>query len=178
MRHAAIGQLGVLDRSLLERDGRVLAKAMDARFRGSTFPSHSSKDDLKHVVGAIAVLEEHGASVDLDKKDPSLPPETCPDTAAALKERIKACERFVLFATRRSSGGRRVLWELSLSDGYKTPSNVAVFPGAYNASNTEWAEGQYLDVYDRIVYCDLPGSGPAAWMVLNLQGMTATELSR
>ena len=150
---------------------------MGARVRGSTFLSHLSKDDQEHVAGAMAVLEEHGASVYLDKKDPSLPLQTCPETAAALKERIKACERFVLFATRRSSGSRWVPWELGLSDGYKTPSSVAVFPGADNASNTEWAEEEYLEVYDRIVYGDLPGSGRKGWMVLNLQGKTATELS-
>ena len=54
MRYATLGQLGVLGRSLLERDRRVLAKAMSAQVCGSTFLSHSSRDDQEHVAGAMA----------------------------------------------------------------------------------------------------------------------------
>jgi len=151
IRYATLDQLGRRGKSLLESDGRVLAKSMHAPVHGSTFLSHSSKDAPEYVAGAMAVLEEHGASVYLDKKDPSLPPHTCPETAEALKARIKACRRFVLFATGQSSASRWMPWELGLSDGFKTPRHVAVFPGAENAENTGWANEEYLGVYDRIV---------------------------
>ena len=177
IRYATLDQLGRRGRSLLENDRQVLAKAMGATVRGSTFLSHSSKDASEYVAGAMGVLQEHGASVYLDKKDPSLPPHTCPETAKALKQRIKACERFVLFATRQSSGSRWVPWELGLSDGFKTPRNVAVFPGAENATNTQWADEEYLGVYDRIVYGDLDGYQRRVWMVLSFQSNTARELS-
>lgn len=174
---ATLAQLGRRGRLLLESNSRALAKASNAPVRGSTFLSHSSKDGANYIAGAVGVLEDHGASVYLDKKDPSLPPHTNRETAEALKARIQLCERFVLFATQQSSGSRWVPWELGLSDGYKTPRNVAVFPGAENASNTEWANEEYLGAYDRIVYGRLEGYSRDVWMVWNAESNTARELS-
>lgn len=175
---ATLDQLGRRGRRLLESNRRALAKAFNTSVRGSTFLSHSSKDDANYIAGAVGVLEDHGASVYLDKKDPSLPPHTNRETAEALKTRIQLCKRFVLFATQQSSSSRWVPWELGLSDGYKTPRNVAVFPGAENASNTEWANEEYLGAYDRIVHGRLEGYLEEVWMVWNAESNTALELSK
>lgn len=175
---ATLDELGRRGRLLLEGRGQVLAKAFDRPFSGSTFLSHSSKDKADYIAGAAGVLEQHGASVYLDKKDPSLPPYTNRETADALKDRIRLCERFVLFATRQSSESRWVPWELGISDGYKTPRCVAVFPGVENTANTLWPDEEYLGVYDRIVHGSIRGNPAHVWMVLNTAENTAVELSK
>ena len=175
---ATLDQLGRQGRVLLEGRRQVLAKAFDRPIRGSTFLSHSSNDGADYIAGAAGVLEQHGASVYLDKKDPSLPPHTNRETAEALKDRIRLCERFVLFATRQSSKSRWVPWELGISDGYKTPRNVAVFPGVENTGNTTWTSEEYLGAYDRIVHGQLQGYTADVWMVWNAAKNTARELSK
>ena len=54
---------------------------------GSTFLSHSSKDD-DLVIGATRVLENHGARVYVDEVDPVMPPYTTEETANRLKRRM------------------------------------------------------------------------------------------
>ena len=182
-RYATLNELGDKGRALRRSDSRVLAKAMGTLtegftpVRGSTFLSHSSKDASDSALGVMAILKEHGASVYVDKKDPSLPPHTSHETARALKQRVKACDRFVLFATQQSSSSRWVPWELGLADGFKTPGNVAVFPGVENAENTGWTSEEYLGIYDRIVFGDLQGHQGKVWMVLNSETNRAWELS-
>src|ERR1044071_1390591 len=82
-----------------------------SKVAGSTFLSHSSKDD-DLVVGAIKVLENHGASVYIDKVDSEMPPYTTEETAGILKKRISESFRFVLLATSNSQNSRWVPWEL------------------------------------------------------------------
>lgn len=61
-------------------------RASGSALSGTTFLSHSSKDD-DLVVGAIRILEGHGARVYVDKKDPLMPPYTNSETARKLKDR-------------------------------------------------------------------------------------------
>lgn len=145
--------------------------------QGATFLSHSTKDgDL--VTGAIRVLENHGARVYVDKKDPSLPPYTNKDTASTLKNRINQSRRFVLLATVNSKESKWVPWELGLADGYKKIDQIALFPAVEERYQTSWTSWEYLGLYNRIVWGDLQGYDKKVWMVLDEPKNTATELSK
>lgn len=144
---------------------------------GTTFLSHSSQDaDL--TLGAMQVLKNHGATVYVDEIDPSMPPYTSSETAAKLKNRIRVCKKFVLLATPNSNSSKWVPWELGISDGYKSLSNIAIFPSSDDSSNKSWASWEYLGLYDKIVWGDLQGHPEKVWMVLDVRANTATELSR
>ncbi|BBE00311.1 TIR domain-containing protein (plasmid) [Sphingobium amiense] len=94
-----------------------LRKSASSRaLSGATFLSHSSKDD-DLVVGAIRVLEGHGAKVYVDEIDPEMPPYTTEETAGLLKSRIRQTKRFVLLASKNSKDSRWVPWELGVADG-------------------------------------------------------------
>ncbi len=142
----------------------------------STFLSHSSQDD-ELVVGAISVLEGHGAAVYLDKKDPYLPPYTSEETAKILKKRIQQTNRFVLLASEKSKDSRWVPWELGVADGYKGQDRVAVFPAVESRSAISWTSWEYLGLYPRIVWGDLEGYTEKVWMVKDSKVNIATHLS-
>lgn len=151
-------------------------RAQERSPQGATFLSHSSKDD-DLVMGAVLVLENHGASVYLDKIDPELPPYTNKDTAAKLKERIDQTRKFVLLASKNSQESKWVPWELGVADGYKTVRNIALFPAVDQADQTAWTTWEYLGLYDRIVWGKLGGYEKEVWMVLDERINTAVELS-
>lgn len=143
---------------------------------GATFLSHSSKDS-ELLPGVIRLLERHGAVVYVDKKDDKLPPYTNRETAVGLRERIKQSKKFVLLTTKNSKDSRWVPWELGLSDGYKSSSNVAILPSVDRSTETAWTETEYLGVYNRIVYGKLQGHSGQVYMVLDQELNEATELS-
>jgi TIR domain len=153
----------------------ILAKAQKQSVLGSTFLSHSSADE-DIVAGTIQLLEEHGGSVYVDKKDTTLPPYTSEETAATLKERIRESRRFVLIASKNSQRSTWVPWELGVADGVKTLKNIALFPASDSADDTTWASWEYLGLYHRIVFGDLKGFLEPVWMVLDAKKNTATEL--
>ena len=154
----------------------TLRKAAEDRSpQGSTFLSHSSKDD-KLVSGSISVLKGHGATVYIDKKDPALPPYTNKNTALTLKTRIKQSSKFVLLATKNSKESKWVPWELGLADGYKGLSKIALFPAVEGHDDTAWTSWEYMGLYNRIVWGDLEGHDKQLWMVLNEKENTATSL--
>jgi hypothetical protein len=161
----------------LEQSGRVLVERAARRSpEHATFLSHSSKDaDI--LPGVVRILENHGAAVYIDKKDPALPPYTTRNTASTLRSRIGKCKKFVLLASNNSKDSRWVPWELGLADGYKNPRNVAIFPSVDSQQNTSWTEWEYLGIYDRIVWGDLQGHQKKVWMVLNQEDNSATQLS-
>ena len=143
---------------------------------GSTFLSHSSKDeDL--VVGATIVLENHGTRVYTDEVDPEMPPYTTDETANLLKKRIRQTKKFVLLVTKNSKESKWVPWELGLADGYKGLPKIALFPSADNAKDTTWADSEYLGLYDRIVWGEMVGHTKPLWLVLNHKANTASTLS-
>jgi hypothetical protein len=144
---------------------------------GATFLSHSSKDeDL--VVGAIRVLEGHGASVYVDEKDPAMPPYTSEETAALLKDRIRQTRRFVLLASQNSKDSRWVPWELGVADGYKGLASIALFPASEHSYEQSWASWEYLGLYRKIVWGQLQGRSRNVWMVLDENRNQALELSQ
>lgn len=63
-----------------------------------------------------------------------------------------------------------------MSDGYKGPRRVAIFPGVENATNMEWVNEEYLGAYDRIAYGAIKGHPGQLWMVWNMGNNTARPL--
>lgn len=106
-----------------------------------------------------------------------MPTHTSPETAEGLKLRTKACRRFLVFTMRQSNDSRWVPWQLGLSDGFKTPRHMVVYPETANAENSDWAKEDYLGVYDRILDGDLEGRLGGVEMVLNYRCETVRELS-
>jgi len=142
----------------------------------STFLSHSSKDD-DLVVGATRVLTNHGASVYIDKVDPSMPPYTTKETAEKLKTRIRQASKFVLLASENSKESKWVPWELGVADGNKGLGNIALFPAAETSTDTAWTKWEYMGLYNRIVWGSIETSEPA-WIVLDYQANTASFLRK
>lgn len=160
------------------QDREALMKRAEERSpHGATFLSHSSKDK-DALPGVVRILENHGASVYIDKKDPTLPPYTNKDTANTLRQRVSQSRRFVLLASENSKESRWVPWELGLADGFKNNNKIALFPVVEKSTDTAWISWEYLGLYDRIVYGDLKGYNEKVWMVLDKKQNTATELAR
>jgi len=156
----------------------VLRSTASARsISGSTFLSHSSKDQ-ELVVGAIQILEQHGASVYVDEIDPAMPPYTSDETAFLLKQRIRQSQRFVLLTSPNSKESRWVPWELGVADGYKGLDDIALFPAADSAFDMNWATWEYLGLYRRIAWGKMEGHPNELWMVLNHKKNTATPLAQ
>lgn len=144
---------------------------------GSTFLSHSSKDeDL--VLGATIVLENHGARVYTDEVDPQMPPYTNVETARLLKSRIRDTRRFVLLVTPNSKESRWVPWELGVADGYKDLRTIALMPSADDPYDQTWVDWEYLGLYHRIVWGRLEGYEKPLWMVWDHRTNTATTLTQ
>lgn len=176
--YATRGDLVRFRDDLLVEDRIKLRKYAESRSAvGSTFLSHSSQDD-ELVVGAISVLENHGASVYLDKKDPLLPPYTSEQTADILKTRIKQTQKFVLLASDKSKDSRWVPWELGVADGFKGLGRIAIFPAVDNRGSTSWTSWEYLGLYPRIVWGDHEAYNQRIWMVMESKSNTAVELRR
>jgi hypothetical protein len=152
-------------------------RAQERSPEGATFLSHSSKDD-DLVVGAIRILENHGATVYIDKKDPDLPPYTSDQTASTLKKRIEQTRKFVLLATKNSKESKWVPWELGIADGKKGLDRIALFPAVDERHDNSWTSWEYMGLYRRIVWGDLEGHEKRLWMVLDEKRNTATPLSR
>lgn len=145
--------------------------------RGSTFLSHSSKDE-ELVVGAIVVLQKHGGTVYVDEIDPEMPPYTTEETAAILKKRIQQANRFVLLTSRNSKDSRWVPWELGIADGYKEMNQIALFPASDTVDDDTWTAWEYLGLYRKIVFGKMQGYEEELWMVLDEKRNTGTPLNR
>jgi len=144
---------------------------------GTVFLSHSSNDhDI--LPGVIRVLENHGAKVYIDKKDPSLPPYTSKDTAATLKNRIEQSKKFMLLATENSKDSRWVPWELGVADGYKSFDNIAIFPVLEDTMSDSWTNWEYLGLYDRVAWKKFKGNEKDEWMVWDRRENTALALAK
>lgn len=154
----------------------LIARAQERSPQGATFLSHSSKDE-DALTGVVRILENHGANVYIDKKDPTLPPYTSKETAQTLRTRVSQSKRFILLASENGKDSKWVPWELGLADGFKNNNKIALFPVVENSTDTAWISREYLGLYDRIVYGDLEGHEKKVWMVLDKKPNTATELS-
>lgn len=154
---------------------RTLVEKAEQRDKsGATFLSYSSLDD-EFLPSIIGILENHGAYVYVDKKDPSLPTTTNYETADILRRNIALSSKFVLFVTPNSKESKWIPWELGLADGEKTKSKVALFPAAEKTYQQQWSEQEYLGLYDRIVWENFKDK-EKEWLVLNFHKNTAVSL--
>jgi hypothetical protein len=178
IQHVTREELRAFAAKLPLQERTTLLKSASASSRtvtGTTFLSHSSKDeDL--VVGAISVLENHGATAYVDEIDPEMPPYTTDETAALLKQRIHQTSRFVLLASKNSKESKWVPWELGVADGDKGLDRIALFPASDSPNDTAWASWEYLGLYRRIVWGNLEGHENPLWMVLDEKKNTALTL--
>src|SRR3546814_20224845 len=87
------------DKLNVSEQASLRKSAASRSLSGTTFLSHSSKDD-DLVVGAIRVLEVHGARVYVDEIALEMPPYTTEETAGLLTSRIPQPKRFLLFANK------------------------------------------------------------------------------
>jgi len=175
--YATLADLRRFNSDMLAEERASSVKKAERLSPAATFLSHSSKDG-EYLPGLIKLLESHGANVYVDKKDDKLPVITSRETAKALRSRITQSKKFMLFATKASADSRWIPWELGLADGIKKPSNTAIFPGLDSASDTTWAEREYLAIYDRVVWGKLEGFEKNVWMVWDQESNSAVELSR
>lgn len=161
-----------------QSEGIRMQKSAESRSaRDATFLSHSSKDD-EIMPAVVFILESHGATVYLDKKDESLQTKRPKETATYLRDKISICKKFVLFASNNTKDSKWVPWELGLSDGYRRPGNVCIFPAPDKAYDKEWSEQEYFGIYDRIVWGKFTGNSESEWLVWNHSENTAVSLRK
>lgn len=153
----------------------IIRRTASKSAQGSVFLSHSTADE-DILPGVIRLLEEHGASVYIDKKDETLPPYTNRETALALKQRIQQSKKFIVLTSVKSKESRWVPWELGMADGYLSPKNTAILPALDSATDHKWSEREYLGVYDRIVFGKLGSRERPVYMVRNQEKNSAREL--
>jgi len=127
--------------------------------------------------GVVRILENHGATVYLDKKDSTLLSKRPREIAIVLRERISSCKKFIVFASINIKDSKWVPWELGLADGYKKPRNVCLFPAPDSKSEYKWTEQEYLGIYDRIVWGKIEGEAKDRWLVWNHVDNTAVGLA-
>jgi hypothetical protein len=166
VRYVSRAELVDIGQETLTESLAKVAKAESRSPKNATFMSHSSKDD-DAVPGVVRILENHGATVYLDKKDPNLsglPPQ---EIASSLRSRIRDCKKLVVFATENIKGSKWVPWELGLGDGAKGQRNVCIFPGPDKFYDKDWLEQEYLAVYDRAVWATFEGEDTPQWQVWN-----------
>lgn len=160
----------------LNEQASIVRKAELSSPSHSTFLSHSTKDATV-LPFVVKLLEDHGASVYVDKKDPALPPVTSRHTASTLRTRLKGCDKFVLLTSPNSKDSRWMPWELGLADGYRSSRNVAILPTPEKVNERVWAEQEYLGIYDRIVYGTFQGQPGHVYMVWDQEQNSGVELS-
>lgn len=160
---------------LHEQRANLRKSAETAAPQNATFLSHSSKDD-ELVDGAIRILTNHGATVYIDKIDPTMPPYTSDETAAKLKTRVKQSKKFVLLASENSKESRWVPWELGIADGYKGLANIALFPAVEDPQHTTWTSWEYLGLYRKIAWGTIEGHDKPGWKVSDVRAKTAIWL--
>jgi hypothetical protein len=163
-----------LTKSLGQSRQQILAKAQRPEGK-NVFLSHSSKDSA-YLPLVIEILEHHGAEVYVDVKDSDLPLVPSLETARVLREKLLGCKKFILFVTTNSKDSRWIPWELGLGDGQKKPANVALIPAAPHAWDQQWAEQEYLGLYDRIIWGNLDTEPDPQWLVYNYHANTAVPL--
>ncbi len=161
-------------KNLTENRARVLRAAARSPAH-NTFLSHSSKDD-EVIPVVVEILESHGATVYVDKKDSALGNLNPKEIASSLREKIASTRKFVTFASSNIRDSKWVPWEIGLADGYKRSANVAIFPAPDKAHDFRWTEQEYLGIYDRVVWGCLRGEERHKWLVWNHVANTATTL--
>lgn len=141
----------------------ILSRA-ESMYGKNTFLSHSSKDK-EYLAAVVTFLENYGADVYVDNGDARLPARPSKITAEILRDTINELRRFIIFVTSNSKDSRWIPWELGLGDAFKGPSSIALLPASESAYSQDWADQEYLGLYQRIVYGSLQGFSGPVWLV-------------
>lgn len=142
----------------------ILRGARQAEPTKNLFLSYSSKD-VDILAGVVKILENHGASVYVDRADNHIPETPSAETARILRDNIRYCRKLVVFVTPNSKGSYWVPWELGLGDGLKAHANVALFPASETGGSGSWSKVEYLGLYRRIILGTFKGEHKSQWMV-------------
>jgi hypothetical protein len=172
--YITFGELEKRRIKILNESMRIIAKS-ESQENKNIFLSHSSKDE-KYLSSVIDFLQEYGGQVYIDKLDKDLPNTTNHETAVKLKGKIKTTDKFILFATKNSKESKWIPWELGLADGIKDYSMIAILPSAENRDEENWAEQEYLGIYQKIVKGSVRGGHGEDWIVKNFHDNTGTYL--
>lgn len=121
----------------------------------SVFISHKH-DDLEDLKGVLGFLKHtYGVSVYIDSQDPTMPKITSAETALNIKDRIRACNKFILLATNNAIDSKWCNWELGYGDAHKFRKNIALFPMKPKSSfDSSYKGSEYMSIYPYICYYD------------------------
>ena len=121
------------------------------REKTTVFMSHKH-DDLENIKGLIGFLEKtYDVKAYIDSWDPTMPSQTCGDTAKQLKNRIQSCDKFIFMATDGAIDSKWCNWELVYGDSQKFPENIAIFHVS-DAIELNYNGYEYFDLYPYIAY--------------------------
>ncbi|SMG31598.1 toll/interleukin-1 receptor domain-containing protein [Arenibacter troitsensis] len=119
----------------------------DEKIEKQVFLSYRRKDS-QFVRPIVNILKSLGVKIYIDYLDDTLPDKPSSETAAILRSRIKASDKFILMATPNSSESKWIPWELGLGDGFIDYQHVAILPITNKGSY--WAEQEYYSIYGYI----------------------------
>jgi hypothetical protein len=130
-------------RVLLEATAALADEAFDV------FLSHSSAEPEEILLGVVALLEDRGLSVYVDKySDPHLSPEKVTrETAEILRYRMRCSNTLLYVYSQYSKKSRWMPWELGFFDGLK--GSVGIIPVTRNQEETFRGE-EYLNLYPHV----------------------------
>jgi hypothetical protein len=113
--------------------------------------SHSHEDE-DIVNQAVELLGNQGIIVYVDWKDHTMPEVTSPVTAARIRKKISACNKFVLLATNNALASRWVPWELGVADVATSTDHVAIMP--VRDPPHVWTGNEYVGIYSTLERAD------------------------
>jgi hypothetical protein len=119
--------------------------------KATVFCSHSHKDG-QLILGMKVLLDGLGVQLYVDWDDPEMPERTSAETAAVIKGKIKAHQKFVVVVTDNSKGSRWVPWELGIADQAKQFREIALWPVTEAAG--DFTRNEYLGLYQTIEKSD------------------------
>lgn len=115
------------------------------------FLSHKH-DELILLQDAIGFLKDEGVDIYVDWMDEDMPTYTNGETAARLKQKIWAANKFILIATQNAINSKWCNWELGLGDAAKYIKHIALLP--INKTYQSFNGAEYLKIYPRIEHQD------------------------
>ena len=140
---------------LYESMAQILKHSEYGVQKTTVFISHKH-DDLADLKGLLGFLEqEYGVKVYIDSRDPSMPQITCAETALNIRERIKACDKFILLATNGAIESKWCNWELGYGDAQKFKKHIALYQmKPQNTSDNTYKGSEYMAIYPHIAFYD------------------------
>ena len=115
------------------------------------FISHKH-NDIEEIKGVIGFLEKtYNVRCYIDELDEDMPENTNKETATRIKNKICACDKFVLLATNGAILSRWCNWELGFSDSAKGKNNIAIIH--MSTQDDQYNGNEYYGLYPYITFC-------------------------